>query len=150
MTKLKRIASGQVFVLKGQPGQAGTNGQAGADGTPGAAGQIGPQGPMPAHQARNGEVRFKNPDGTWGPWVRAITSPGGGGPDSFNTYTPISQASYLIRRTQLGMGTNVFGVNFAGDVDIFLPAGIDKRIIIVVKDESGNASTNNITIKVEA
>lgn len=150
MAKLKRIASGQVFVLKGQPGPSGENGRAGAAGMPGAAGQPGPQGPMPAHQARDGEVRFQNPDGTWGPWVRAVTSPGGGGPDSFNTYTLVDQATYTIRRRQLGFGTNVFGVNYAGDVDVFLPAGIDKRIIIVVKDESGNANTNNITIKVEA
>lgn len=152
MAKLKRVASGKVFVIKGQPGMPGTpgdNGQVGPQGMPGMPGEQGPLGPMPAHQVRNDEIRFQNPDGTWGPWVRAVTSPGGGGPDSFNSYTRIAQAEYLIRRQQLGFGTNVFGVDFAGDVTVLLPKGIDKRIIISIKDESGNANTNNITIKVE-
>lgn len=152
MTKLKRVATGKVFVLKGQVGpigEIGEQGRVGASGMPGATGQPGPAGPMPAHQVRGDEVRFQNPDGTWGPWVRAVTAPGGGGPDSFNTYTKIAQSTYAIRRTQLGFGTNVFGVNFAGAVTVTLPAGIDKRVIIVINDESGNADSNNITIIVE-
>ena len=42
-------------------------------------------------------------------------------------------------------GTNIIGVNRAGAVAITLPANTAGRLI-TVKDESGNASVNNITI----
>ena len=77
-------------------------------------------------------------------------SSGGGGKISMNTYTKITTAEYHVNRSQLDLGTNIFGVDFNGDVNIFLPKGIDPRSIIVVNDESNTAATNNITIQVES
>lgn len=42
------------------------------------AGQIGPKGDSPAHQWNGTEIRFENPDGSWGPWVDIGGSGGGG------------------------------------------------------------------------
>ena len=64
-------------------------------------------------------------------------------------YTLVSSTPYTIADDDLLEGTNIFGVNFSGGVEFILPSGIDKNIIIVVKDESNDASTNNITITTE-
>ncbi|MEE8207848.1 MAG: hypothetical protein V3T88_02690 [Nitrosomonadaceae bacterium] len=112
-------------------------------------GKPGLTGAAPEHQVRNGEIRFKQPDGTWGLWIEVQRSTGGGGGSEAVRYTPIQAADFKINRSSLILGTNIFGVNFAGDVEIILPSGIDNNIIIVVKDESNNASSNNITITTE-
>ena len=132
----------------------GTDGEDGRDGIDGVSirgdqGATGPAGAVPEHEVRNGEIRFMHPDGSWGDWVKVTGSSGGGGKISENTYTPVTTAEYHVNRSQLDLGTNIFGVNFDGDVTIFLPNTIDPRSIIVVNDESGNASANNITITVE-
>lgn len=107
-------------------------------------------GAAPEHEVRNGEVRFKNPDGTWGKFIQAQpSSNGGGGLTEAVSYVQVTQAAFKVNRGTLIPGTNIFGVDFAGDVEIILPSGIDKNIIIIVKDESNNASTNNITITTE-
>ena len=41
---------------------------------------------------------------------------------------------------------NIFGVNYAGDVTIYLPHNPDPEMIIIINDESGNAGSNNITV----
>ena len=132
-------------------GIAGTQGRDGVDGvgSRGEKGATGPAGAVPEHEVRNGEIRFMNPDGSWGDWVKVTGSSGGGGKISDNTYTPVTTAEYHVNRGQLDLGTNIFGVNFDGDVTIFFPKNIDPRSLIVVNDESGNASANNITITVE-
>lgn len=137
-------------------GIAGTQGRDGVDGVGvrgevGAIGETGPAGAIPEHEVRNGEVRFINPDGSWGDWVKVGGSSGGGGGGkiSENTYTLVTTAEYHVKRSQLDLGTNIFGVNFNGDVTIFFPKNIDPRSLIIVNDESGNASANNITITVE-
>ncbi len=112
-------------------------------------GKPGETGAAPEHEVRNGEIRFKQPDGTWGKWIEVQRSTGGGGGSEAVKYTPIQAANFKILRGSLILGTNIFGVNFAGDVEVILPSGIDNNIIIVVKDESNNASTNNITITTE-
>jgi len=106
-------------------------------------------GSAPEHEVRNGEVRFKNPDGTWGAWIEVQPSGGGGGSAEVVKYISVQQAAYKVIRGSLIKGTNIFGVDFAGEVEIILPSGIDKDIIIVVKDESNNAGANNITITTE-
>lgn len=140
----------------GTPGRdgIGTDGVDGKDGTDGVGirgnqGATGPTGAVPEHEVRNGEIRFMHPDGSWGDWVKVAGSSGGGGKISDNTYTFVNTAEYHVNRAQLDLGTNIFGVDFDGDVTIFFPKNIDPRSIIVVNDESGNASTNNITITVE-
>lgn len=113
-------------------------------------GKAGETGATPEHEVRNGEIRFKHPDNTWGEWITVQpSSTGGGGGSEAVRYTPVQAANFTINRNSLIVGTNIFGVNFAGDVEIILPSGIDKNIIIVVKDESNDASTNNITITTE-
>ncbi len=154
---LTRVASNKAIIIK-QTIQ-GTEGKAGKDGVTEVIntivhqheeGKQGDIGSAPEHEVRNGEVRFKNPDGTWGKWVEAVAQQanGGGGLESVKE-TPVAQASFKITRKSLIVGTNIYGVNFAGDVEFILPSGIDKNIIIVVKDESNDASTNNITVTTE-
>lgn len=63
-------------------------------------------------------------------------------------YTAVTTATRVITDTELVIGTNIFGVNFAGAVTITLPTGVDSNKIIVINDESGLAGTNNITIQV--
>ncbi len=157
---LRRIGDAPIIIKKiieGTPGPRGLPGENGIttvvtetitkDGIPG---KDGMPGEGPVHQTRNGEVRFMSPDGTWGEWITVSTGAGGGGPDSYNKYTSIQQANFRIQRQSLTLGTNIFGVDFNGDVEIILPNGIDKRILIVIKDESNNAGTNNITVTTES
>ena len=73
----------------------------------------------------------------------------GGGGAPIEHITTITSATYVINKNELKAGTNIFGVNFAGTVTITLPP-IHHRIkdkIIVIKDESGNASSNIITVQ---
>lgn len=153
---LKRIASGSPIVIKqiieGRKGEKGKDGittvikevvHVREEGTPGDTGAA------PEHEVRNGEIRFKQPDGTWGKWITVQPTSSGGGGSEVVRYTPVQAASFKINRGSLIGGTNIFGVNFAGDVELILPSGIDKNIIIVIKDESNNAGTNNITITTE-
>lgn len=164
---LKRVEPGKVLeklIKSFTPAPNSTNGVDGKDGKDGkdgittivketinvpAVGKAGADGTTPEHEVRNGEIRFKNPDGTWGKWIEVQPHAGGGGLAEAVNYTHVEQARFLVNRGSLITGTNIFGVNFAGAVEIILPSGIDKNIIIVVKDESNNASINNITITTE-
>lgn len=64
-------------------------------------------------------------------------------------YTAITIASTLINDADLILGHNIFGVNYPGEVSIALPANTDSNKLVVIKDESGIASTNNINITVK-
>ncbi len=159
---LRRV---EVVLTKGKDGLPGVQGIQGLPGQPGKngitttvkevvhvqeEGKPGKDGTTPEHEVRNGEIRFKNPDGTWGKWVEVQpSSSGGGGSNDAVKYTAVQAASFRVVRTALIAGTNIFGVNFVGAVEIILPSGIDKNIIIIVKDESNAAVTNNITITTE-
>jgi len=154
---LKRVAPGTAIIIN----KEGTRGKPGKDGittvitetvTVVQEGKPGEMGSVPRHQVSRGEIRFENPDGTWGDWITVQPqqrNPGGGGVDSHNTYTKVEQALFRVRAASLLFGHNVFGVNFAGDVTIILPDGIDKRALVTVKDESDNAGTFNITVTTE-
>ncbi len=50
-----------------------------------------------------------------------------------NTYTVIDSDYYI-------------GINYAGPVTITIPAGISSGREVVIKDESGNCETHNITV----
>lgn len=139
-------------LIEGTPGKPGKDGitttvnevvHVQEDGVPGETGAA------PEHEVSNGEVRFMQPDGSWGKWITVQPSRGGGGGTEAVRYTAVQAASFKINRSALIVGTNLFGVNFAGDVELILPSGIDTNIIIVIKDESNDASTNNITITTE-
>ena len=155
---LKRVTSNTPIIIKqlieGLPGKRGKPGKDGVTTTiekvvhvqeeaePGA------DGSTPEHEVRNGEIRFKNPDGTWGDWVQVQPSMGGGLAAAVN-YVRIEQARFLVNRGSLIEGTNIFGVDYPGDVEIILPQGISKNILLTFKDESNAAGTNNITITTE-
>ena len=164
---LKRVDPGKVLeklikqlnMVPVQDGKQGKDGRNGKDGITTVVketinvpvkGEDGADGSTPEHQVRNGDIRFMQPDGTWGKWITVQpSSTGGGGGSEAVRYTPVQAANFKINRNSLIVGTNIFGVNFAGDVEVILPSGIDKNIILVVKDESNNAGTNNITITTE-
>lgn len=156
---LKRVAAGTSIILKqvieGLPGKQGKPGKDGVTTTIEKVvhvheeGKQGDTGAIPEHEVRNGEIRFKNPDGTWGKWVEVLPSRGGGGLASAVNYVLIAQAKYHVNRSTLIEGNNIFGVNYPGDVEIILPNGISKNILITFKDESNNAGVNNITITTE-
>jgi hypothetical protein len=112
-------------------------------------GKPGLDGTAPEHEVRNGEVRFKNPDGTWGKWIEVQPSSSGGGLAAAVNYVKIEQARYLVNRGSLIEGHNIFGIDFPGAVEIILPQGISKNILMTFKDESNSAGINNITITTE-
>ena len=156
---LHRVQAGSPIVIKQIiEGKKGDKGKDGVITTiekvvhvqePSEPGRPGKTGATPEHEVRNGEIRFKNPDGTWGEFITIRSQANGGGGLESVKYTSVQAANFKVTRTALIVGTNIFGVNFAGDVELILPSGIDKNIIIVVKDESNNAGTNNITITTE-
>ena len=158
---LKRVTTGRAIILKQTiKGLPGDRGEPGKDAVATVVhktvhvveeGKPGQKGDSPDHQVRSGEIRFMKPDGTWGKWIEvqpAQQANGGGGLESIK-YTSVEQAAFRVTRKALIVGTNIFGVNFSGAVEFILPSGIDKNIIIVIKDESNDASTNNITITTE-
>jgi hypothetical protein len=63
-------------------------------------------------------------------------------------YTAVTSSGVDILDTDLILGQNIYGVNYSGIVNISLPANIDSNKLVIINDESGNASTNNITITV--
>ena len=73
----------------------------------------------------------------------------GGGGSPVKYITTITTSTYTINKNELQAGTNIFGVNFAGTCTITLPLIHDRfrDKIIVINDESGNASSNNIVIE---
>ena len=138
---VRRVSALPSRLLKGKDGQQG------ADGAQGPRGTQGPAGRSPDHEVNNGEVRFLQPDGQWGEWI-SVTSASGGGKISNNTYTAVTTSTYHVSGSKLDLGTNIFGVRVT-PATLFIPKKMDPRCYLVVKDEVGNAGTNNITIKVE-
>lgn len=63
-------------------------------------------------------------------------------------YTSIRISAYNIQESELIHGHNIYGVNHANPVAITLPKSIDSNKIITIKDESGIALLNNITITI--
>ena len=63
-------------------------------------------------------------------------------------YTSITTTPYAITQAQLFPGYNIFGVNVNSAANISLPRSIASNIVIAIKDESGSAGVNNITLTV--
>lgn len=55
--------------LKGDKGDKGERGLMGKTGNRGAKGEKGDKGDVPKHEYKNGQLRFENPDNTWGEWI---------------------------------------------------------------------------------
>lgn len=89
---LKRVSNTKPIIIQGKPGDRGKPGKDGVTttitktviepGKPGKAGQ------PPEHEVRNGEIRFKQPDGKWGKWM-SIGGGGGGGVSRHQDLTDI-------------------------------------------------------------
>jgi len=61
-------------------------------------------------------------------------------------YIQVSQSVYTVVAADLIDGHNIFGINYAGAVTVIIPDVVEETNIIIIKDESGQAGTNNITI----
>jgi len=91
---LKRVSNTKPIIIQGKPGDRGKPGKDGVTttitktviepGKPGKAGQ------PPEHEVRNGEIRFKHPDGKWGKWMSLGGGGGGGQVDSIVAGTNIT------------------------------------------------------------
>ena len=147
--------------VRGDTGEVGPEGRVGGDGLDGLSGALGPigeqgiqgvkglDGVVPEHRWVDQSLQFKNPDGTWGK-KRNLEGRGfvGGGPSSAGVkYTPVTTSTYTFTDRDLVAGMNIFGVNYNGNVTITLPAEVNPEKIIIIKDESALAGTNNITIE---
>ena len=81
-------------------------------------------------------------------WISKVSmaGPGGGAGDSVsltNYTTVVSDSTYAVRRKD-----HYIGVNYAGPVTITMPTfDVVQGRIIIIKDESGHASTNPITVQ---
>lgn len=58
--------------LAGLRGKEGPLGKQGIQGNEGDKGEKGNDGFIPKHEFKNGQLRFENPDGTWGEWISLI------------------------------------------------------------------------------
>jgi hypothetical protein len=81
-------------------------------------------------------------------WISKVSmaGPGGGAGDSVsltNYTTLVADSTYAVRRKD-----HYIGVNYAGAVTITMPTfDVVQGRIIIIKDESGHASTNPITVQ---
>lgn len=139
---------------KGVDGKAGVDGQQGSDGKDGKAGRPGRDGidGLPGRDGNDGndvsleeviklikEELDKRP---------SSPTPVVGGTGQTVKYRQVTTATYNITNSSAIRGINLYGVNFAGDVTIYLPQNLSKEKLIYINDESGNASSNNITVEV--
>lgn len=63
-------------------------------------------------------------------------------------YTAVTTSTRTITDAELIYGTNIFGFRFAGPVSVTIPFGIASTKLIYLKDETGNANNDNITVTV--
>lgn len=152
LLKLVQGAVEKVEVRHGADGKEGSQGFTGATGASGAEGKAGKDGvttvihktelpPDTFMTKEEYEERIKKLEratmqGPSSPYV-SIKEP--------IHYFSITDASYRIGKNTIKPGINIFGVNFAGNVEVFLPPP-KKGHIIYINDESASAATNNITI----
>lgn len=82
------------------------------------------------------------------PEVRIVTKGEQGPPGSTAVnYIAIRTATYTVRPDELIPGINIFGVNYAGEVTIYLPPNLPSNRLLTVKDEGGSASVYPITLQ---
>jgi len=134
----------------GAQGTPGKDGAQGIEGKPGKDGLRGPEG-LPGKDSSPKDVAalLKADEDflrkTKGKTGESPVIMGGGG-HATATYTAVTSAEHVIGKSNLVHGMNIIGVNYAGAVNIYLPHKIDPEMIIVINDESGSASSNNITV----
>lgn len=146
-------------VPPGPPGPRGPQGLEGTSGLPGPSGRDGRDGvdgKAPDHKWEGTKLRFQRPDGTWGDAVELKGQPGlGAGGEGASqqkpsvNYTSVTTETYTVQKKRLIDGNNIFGVNYAGAVTITIPETLYFTKLITIKDESGSADSNNITIQME-
>ena len=144
----------------GRDGIDGVDGRDGIDGLPGRDGKDGVDG----RPGRDGKDGLPGRDGTDGSSVDtsdivqlikeeldkrpSVPTPTVGGTGQIIKYRRVTTATYTITNSSTVRGINLFGVDFAGDVTIYLPQNLSKEKFIYINDESGDASSNNITVEV--
>ena len=133
----------------GKDGSDGKDGLKGKDGVQGPQGPVGPQG-QDGKDVDLGEVKSFVESLINARMDKSGKTPSiGGGGTPVKYITTITSSEYRINKNELQASTNIFGVNYAGDVTVYLPPIHEalKEKLIVINDESGSASSNNITIK---
>jgi hypothetical protein len=126
--------------VQGLQGLQGLQGIPGPQGPQGLTGPVGPQGLPPEHEVRQGMIRFKNPDGSWGQWVQQKQAAGGGHPPYLVKYHVITENGYRVMRDSLVWGNNIFGVRYNGAITIYIPPAVDVQQLMFFKDELGTAT----------
>lgn len=157
------------FIIRGDAGKTGAAGPPGAPGARGPAGPMGLRGPQ-GERGLRGDMGPQGPQGLQGlRGPRGERGPAGQVTDwdeerwknyvftllaSWNLPKPVklfavTSSTYTVDPSELFPGHNVFAVNYAGAVTITLPTAeaMDTHAILVFKDMSGAAGTNNITIQ---
>ena len=152
---------------KGEPGLKGDKGDTGPQGPIGPQGQPGPQGErglsgmagtMPSHEWVGTSLRFERAPGAWGDLVdlKGDQGPSGNGPAFGGSSRPVVHTlevdsfNYELRHKWLEPGINIIRVtDTSSPVTITLPRSVPENILIYIKDESGTAQTNNITVRVK-
>lgn len=130
-------------VVHGKDGRDGLKGDTGADG---GAGKDGADGRSPESEVKNGEIRFKQPNGEWGDWIRFSTGSGGGLSEVVHQREITGDT--IINHKSLLKGHNILRVTTTDPITITLPASIDEGALIVVNDETGVNSNIIITTEV--
>ena len=149
---------------QGERGEKGDSiqGPQGERGLQGLSGPQGPQGPQgqPGKNGVNGKDGIDGKDGRDGKDavidiatlkqeisqdVSSVVRTSGG--NQTVKYRSVTSNEFTISKNSLIRGINIFGVNYNGDVTIYLPSSSAPDRLIYVNDESGNASGNNITIQ---
>lgn len=133
---------------QGPPGPQGLPGKGliGPPGPQGIPGLQGPQGPPGESVDLEDLLQKLRGDNKLLEAIRRMV-PSGGGLGAAVNYMKITVPSHRIEGTSLIPGINILGVNYPGEVTLFLPKNIQQDKFIYIKDESGNASVNNITIQ---
>ena len=132
---------------KGDKGDRGPKGDTGLSGTQGIQG---PKGDAPKHESKEGWVRFEQPDGSWGRWIKVsgdTRRPANewGGITSFNTgaaggagvkYTQVTTTPYTVLASDLIVGHNIYGILTTEDAIVYLPLDVDPTKIVVISNET--------------
>jgi len=133
---------------KGSKGDRGEQGLRGLQGLRGAKGEKGERGTSVILEDLVEQLKVdkdfiaatKGKDGESHGWVGGSTSP--------VKYKQITNSTYTIRASSLVDGMNIFGVVTDTATTVYLPSNIRETQLIVINDETGSASTNNITVQV--
>lgn len=156
----RKVSDVPLSLLKGRDGVDGERGSQGNTGPQGPIGPMGPQGPQgergpmglkgdtgpaPAHRWNGSKLSFENPDGSWGKEVDLKGEQGREGGfigqglgNASIKYTRVTTTPYVIPKSRLVDGINIFGVDAGQNATVYLPKDSSPTKIINVKNESPN------------